>query len=455
MNRALSYADFIRLLNINNPCEDGDIPGCAARPDGVYVIPPDLSESLTPGERAILSEHPTGDLSKPALSFPCSWQELENFIDWAGLRHKYTFPQFFTYRETFIALQSRYPDLTEAEFRMWVNNGKGYLVAFENKPGNTRRSRLRNPAFRFYWDCSYDSNQSINALLDCWFPAKHVLRFIPPRRYLTYEQLAERWQNCTSIDSHQFITDKANEFRKKTGYGFFEFGTFGPLGRLDLPIEEYIFALDQVEEKEKAWFVNATETRTITFLPFQGEDVRYFSRLPKWTKQEAGYLVQGQVRVSASGHYCYDDSSVASCYDYFPSYEKQPPEADYAGLFSRLSFPITPLEFIEFCEPRGIPLPPALVAKVKEIAGGSALPEAANVIQEDTYQNDSLSRRDKQWKYLENEIKNRKWNPMEIPWGGKISLRNYCVNNMRKLFLSEDAFDKFWQDMRRLNRIDN
>lgn len=83
------------------------------------------------------------------------------------------------------------------------------------------------------------------------------------------------------------------------------------------------------------------------------------------------------------------------------------------------------------------------------------MPEAANVIQEDTYQNDSLSRRDKQWKYLENEIKNRKWNPMEIPWGGKISLRNYCVNNMRKLFLSEDAFDKFWQDMRRLNRIDN
>ena len=376
MNRALGYADFIRLLNINNPCEDGDIPGCAVRFDGVYVIPPDPSESLTPGERAILSEHPTGDLSKLALSFPCSWQELENFIDWAGLRHKHTFPQFFTYRETFIALQSRYPDLTEAEFRMWVNNGKGYLVAFENKPGNTRRSRLRNPAFRFYWDCSYDSNQSINALLDCWFPAKHVLRFIPPRRYLTYEQLAERWQNRTSDDIHKFITDKVNDFRKKENYkGIFEFWAFDPLVRSDLPIEEYVFALDQVEKKEKAWFTNATGTRSITLRPFQGEDARYFSRLPKWTRQQAGYLVQGQVRVSASGHYCYDDSSVVFCYDYFPSYEIQPPEADYADLFSRLSFPMTPLEFIRFCELRGIPLPPDLVAKVKEIEGVSALTE--------------------------------------------------------------------------------
>lgn len=381
MNRALGYADFIRLLNINNPCEDGDIPGCAVRFDGVYVIPPDPSESLTLGERAILSEHPTGDLSKLALSFPCSWQELENFIDWAGLRHKHTFPQFFTYRETFIALQSRYPDLTEAEFRMWVNNGKGYLVAFENKPGNTRRSRLRNPAFRFYWDCSYDSNQSINALLDCWFPAKHVLRFIPPRRYLTYEQLAERWQNRTSDDIHKFITDKVNDFRKKENYkGIFEFWAFDPLVRSDLPIEEYVFALDQVEKKEKAWFTNATGTRSITLRPFQGEDARYFSRLPKWTRQQAGYLVQGQVRVSASGHYCYDDSSVVFCYDYFPSYEIQPPEADYADLFSRLSFPMTPLEFIRFCELRGIPLPPDLVAKVKEIEGVGTPPETTPLI---------------------------------------------------------------------------
>ncbi|MDG4549975.1 MAG: hypothetical protein P9F19_11035 [Candidatus Contendobacter sp.] len=282
---------------------------------------------------------------------------------------------FLSYAETFAALRSRYPSLTEAELRMWVGHGHRDLVAFENKPGNTRRSRLRNPACRFVWSGSAVYNISIYAILDCWFPAKHVLRFIPTRRYLTYEQLVERWQSRTSIDIHKFIADRVQDFRKKLGYGFFEFGAFHPLGRLDLPLEEYVFAVDQVEKKEKEWFIGATGTRSIAFRPFQDKDVRYFSRLPKWSKQQAGYLVQGQVRVSASGHYCYDDSSVVFCYAYFPSYETQPPEADYADLFSRLSFPIKPLEFIEFCEPRGIPLPPALVASVKEIAGASTLPE--------------------------------------------------------------------------------
>lgn len=87
--------------------------------------------------------------------------------------------------------------------------------------------------------------------------------------------------------------------------------------------------------------------------------------------------MQGQVRVSASGHFCYDDSPVVFCNDYFPSYETHPPEADYIDLFKSLSFPILPLEFIKFCEDkkRGIHLPPALVARVKEIEGVSALTE--------------------------------------------------------------------------------
>jgi len=166
-------------------------------------------------------------------------------------------------------------------------------------------------------------------------------------------------------------------------------------------------------------------------------------------------LVQGQVRVSASGHYCYDDSSVVFCYDYFPSYETQPPEADYVDLFSRLSFPMTPLEFIELSEPRGIPLPPALVAKVKEVAGISPLPEAINDIQTDTRLSPSLTRRDEQWQYLNNEIKCLGWDPMRIPYGGKKKLCEWCTQNKDTLFLSEEAFDKFWQDMRRRGRLGN
>ena len=210
MSRSIGYADFLRLLNVTDP--SNFYPFLEVRFDGIYVAPPDPSVSLLPGERAGASEHPTGDLTQPALRFPCTWRELENFIDWAGLRHEYLFPQFLNYRETSIALQSRYPDLTEAELRMWVD-GRKSLVALTDEPAKKRRSRLRRPSFRFHWSGS--DGQSINALLDCWFPSKQVFRFIPNRRYLTYDQLVERWQGRTAKDIHTFIAERVDTCRKK------------------------------------------------------------------------------------------------------------------------------------------------------------------------------------------------------------------------------------------------
>lgn len=277
MNLLIGYSDFIRLLNVNDPRTF--IPDREVRFDGVYVIPPAPSILLTPHERATLSEHPTSDLSKPALPFPCTWKELEDFIDREGLRHKYTFPQFFTYRETFIALQSRYPDLTEAELRMWVTGKKG-LVALTDEPGGTRRSRLKHPAFRFHWDGSQHANQSINALLDCWFPSVQVLRFIPIQRYLTYGQLVERWKSRVSGDIHQFIAERVSAYHKQPDYrGSLEFGAFDPLGRLNLPIEDYVFAMDQAEEKEQRWFVQSVTRPEPQLRSFQTEDVRLIPAL--------------------------------------------------------------------------------------------------------------------------------------------------------------------------------
>lgn len=197
---------------------------------------------------------------------------------------------FLSYAEAFAALQSRYPDLTEAELRMWVN-GKRSLVALTNPLGKTRRSRLRHPSFRFHWSGSGD--QSINALLDCWFPSKQVFRFVPSQRYLTYERLVERWQGRTAKDIHAFIAERVNEFRKNPDFGFLDFGAFDPLGRQDLPIEDYVFALDQVEDKERKWLIGPIELPNPQYRPFQMEDVRYFARLPLWTRQEAAYLTNG------------------------------------------------------------------------------------------------------------------------------------------------------------------
>lgn len=280
---------------------------------------------------------------------------------------------FLNYAETFTALRSRYPDLTEAELRMWVGHGRRDLVAFTDKPGKTRRARLYRPAVGFSWSGISDQY----ALLDCWFPAKQVFRFVPSRRYLTYEQLVGRWQGLTDKNIHAFIAERVNEFRKKDDWGFLSFGAFDPLGRVTLPVEDCVFALDQVKTMEQRWFIEPSVSPSPQLRPFQADDVRYFSSRSRWSEQIVGYLVQGCVRVDATGHYCYDDFPVIWTWPLFDAGTVQPPEADYINLFSELSFPIEPLEFVDFCERRNIPLPSELVVKVKEITGVVALSKPA------------------------------------------------------------------------------
>jgi hypothetical protein len=53
------------------------------RGDGVYVKEPPAG--LTAGERAILSEHPTGNLNEPALGFPCALADLQEFLEQQGV----------------------------------------------------------------------------------------------------------------------------------------------------------------------------------------------------------------------------------------------------------------------------------------------------------------------------------------------------------------------------------
>ena len=79
----LGYDDFVRLFNVTDPRDFA--PGLVVRTDGVYVIPPPDDVDLTPEERATLTDHPTGNLSEPALPLPCPLATLEAFADRYGL----------------------------------------------------------------------------------------------------------------------------------------------------------------------------------------------------------------------------------------------------------------------------------------------------------------------------------------------------------------------------------
>ena len=78
----LGYDDFVRLFNITNM---DFAPGLELRTNGVFVVPPPEDLYLTPEERATLTEHPTGNLSEPALPLPCRLSALEAFADNFGL----------------------------------------------------------------------------------------------------------------------------------------------------------------------------------------------------------------------------------------------------------------------------------------------------------------------------------------------------------------------------------
>lgn len=79
----LGYADFRRLFHVEHS-ETID-PGLVLREAGVFVATPPSDDPATREERAVLTEHPTGNLSDPALAFPFSIDQLKSFVDFYGL----------------------------------------------------------------------------------------------------------------------------------------------------------------------------------------------------------------------------------------------------------------------------------------------------------------------------------------------------------------------------------
>ena len=81
----IGYSDFLRLLHVEgDPTKWG--PNLAVHNGGVYIVPLPPDAPATTEERAILADHPLEDLTKPALPFPCTLEQLRAFIEDQGLR---------------------------------------------------------------------------------------------------------------------------------------------------------------------------------------------------------------------------------------------------------------------------------------------------------------------------------------------------------------------------------
>jgi hypothetical protein len=82
---SLGYADLIRLFNVDDPRDFA--LGLELRDNGVFVKSREGLPAIARGgeEEAVLTEHPTGNLSEPVLAFPCSLGALQDFMDAYGL----------------------------------------------------------------------------------------------------------------------------------------------------------------------------------------------------------------------------------------------------------------------------------------------------------------------------------------------------------------------------------
>jgi hypothetical protein len=78
----IGYSEFVAICHVDDP---RDFCGFRLELDGLYVFPPRADDLITPKDRAVLSWHPTGDHSKPALPLPCTIEQLRAFVAEAGL----------------------------------------------------------------------------------------------------------------------------------------------------------------------------------------------------------------------------------------------------------------------------------------------------------------------------------------------------------------------------------
>ncbi len=191
------------------------------------------------------------------------------------------------YSQTFESLQAKFPGLSHGELAMWVSND--YLTAYP-KAGDSypfpppepyqsvRDFRLSKESDKYghpneIWPFKFREAHAIEDLRNCYFNSAEIEAFTPetcPFRYLTFQQLVERWQPRSEggEDIRETIKKmvlsarmRARKFLENETLSppsppkpYFHFWAVTPIHPLNTPVEECLFRADQVEAREKEWF---------------------------------------------------------------------------------------------------------------------------------------------------------------------------------------------------------
>ena len=125
----VGYSEFVQLCNVFKPTEF--YCGVRLEKDGVYIIEPDSALLLFPDERAALSEHPLKDLTKPALAFPCTFDEFIGFMTSNGMEDRIS--------QTKLRLLQKENNVKTAKSNTWDEHVLRRLVAEAREPSMTQK----------------------------------------------------------------------------------------------------------------------------------------------------------------------------------------------------------------------------------------------------------------------------------------------------------------------------
>ena len=117
--------------------------------------------------------------------------------------------RYIAYPKAMRALAMRIPGTTPAELAAWIWCGAeaGGIDAYVNA-----NELVPPPRFSYEVRTGIDADY-VGLLMGCWFRERDVAEFVPAKRYITGEQLIERWSALPEVKAVPFILAKIGESR--------------------------------------------------------------------------------------------------------------------------------------------------------------------------------------------------------------------------------------------------
>ncbi|QYZ65367.1 MAG: hypothetical protein HPY30_04830 [Gammaproteobacteria bacterium (ex Lamellibrachia satsuma)] len=180
--------------------------------------------------------------------------------------------QFIAYPKAFSRLADRI-GATQDEMAAWIFLGpeNGGLAAYLN-------ANELNPPSRFHYslgnECDFDY---LSPLMACWFLEDDIANYQPEERYITGEELIERWGEQPGIEPQAIIGAKIAEGRLFDMHPIFGCTRFSGTDDDSFPpLKSGLFALSYVEAIEEEDFGLATILPTEKYSPWMTVEFEKF-----------------------------------------------------------------------------------------------------------------------------------------------------------------------------------